>query len=802
VVLKGKKTDEKTAQKKHLQALEFIFKAFYYIGKPFYLALSLIIISFLFIFYTTGHITRIFAGKILKIIKKITSLSKKSKKRAKKEEKKIKKIKISLHFNFIRLIFLKIKIFFIQTVKIKFPKIRLGIIKSLLLFSFIAFIISVGYVIYGIPSPKKLTERKIEASTKIYDRNGILLYTIYKDKNRTPVNLSQIPEFVKYATLAAEDAEFYHHPGFSIRGIIRAAIRNYTKGELSGGSTITQQLVKNALLTPEKTLIRKIREIILAILVEATYSKDKILEMYLNEVSYGGTAYGIEQASQTYFGKSVDKLTLAEAAFLAGLPKSPTKYSPFGETPQLGLARQKDVLNLMKINGFITEEQEKKALSEKLNFSLKRTDIKAPHFVMYVRKELEEKFSKEVVETGGLEVFTTLDYQIQSLSEKAVNLEIDKLANLNVRNGAALVINPKTGEILAMVGSKDYFDIKNDGNVNVTIAKRQPGSSIKIVNYTYALSHGFTAASILSDTPITYKIKGQPDYTPRNYDGNYRGNLTLRSAFAESRNIPAVRVLASYGVDKMIELGKKMGITTWEDKNRFGLSLTLGGGEVRLIDLAQVYATIANYGSKPQIRSITYVKNYEGKVLYQDNCLNQENSCPKEEVVDPRVAFLITDILKDNQARTPAFGSRSALVIDKHPEVAVKTGTSNELKDNLTLGYTQDYLVAVWVGNNNNSPMSRIASGITGAAPIFNRIMSVLLLDKESKPWDVPDGMVQLPICPLTGTLACNNCPVKMEWFLEENKPNKSCDPEFVKTLKKPQLPPEILEPAARIEAN
>lgn len=394
---------------------------------------------------------------------------------------------------------------------------------------------------------------------------------------------------------------------------------------------------------------------------------------------------------------------------------------------------------------------------------------------MYVRKELEDKFSKEVVETGGLEVKTTLDYQIQELAEKVVKSEIDKLSSLNVKNGAALVIDPQTGEILAMVGSKDYFDIKNDGNVNVTTSKRQPGSSIKVVNYAYALSHGFTPASILSDTPITYKIKGQPDYTPRNYDGNYRGNLTLRSALAESRNIPAVRVLASYGVNKMIEMGKRMGITTWDDKDRFGLSLTLGGGEVKLIDLARVYATIANYGQRPEIKSIISVKNYEGKTLYQDNCLltNQKESCPKEEVLDKRVAFLLTDILKDNQARTPAFGAHSALVINGHPEVAVKTGTSNNLKDNLTVGYTKDYLVAVWVGNNNNTPMSRIASGITGAAPIFNKIMSSLLFEKEVKDWEVPEGIVQLPICPLTGTLACNNCPVKMEWFWKKISPKK-----------------------------
>ncbi len=656
------------------------------------------------------------------------------------------------------------------------------------------------FFLKSLPSPKKLTERKIEVSTKIYDRNGILLYTIYKDKNRTPVKLKELPEFVKYATLAAEDAEFYQHPGFSIRGILRAIIRNYTRGELTGGSTITQQLVKNALLTPEKTLTRKTKELILAVMVELTFSKDEILEMYLNEVSYGGTAYGIEEASKTYFGKSAKELTLPEAAFLAGLPKSPSKFSPYSSSPELGISRQKDVLHLMKVNGFITEDEEKKALTQEINFSMKKTDIKAPHFVMYVRGQLENMFSKEIVETGGLEVVTTLDYSIQKIAEKAIEDQLKKIERLNVRNAAAVVLDPKTGEILAMVGSRNYFDTKNSGNVNVTTSLRQPGSSIKVVNYAYALSNGYTAASILSDTPITYKIKGQPDYSPKNYDGKYRGNLTLRSALAESRNIPAVRVLASYGVDKMIEMGKKMGITTWEDKDRFGLSLTLGGGEVRLIDLAQVYSVLANYGQKPTTKSIISVKNYKGKTLYEDKCVLKGEGCQNEQVIDPRVAFILTDILSDNEARAPAFGRSSSLVIPKHPEVAVKTGTSNNLRDNLTIGYNQDYVVAVWVGNNDNSPMSRIASGITGAAPIFNQIMTTLLANKESVNWQPPKGVINIAICSLTATLPCSGCPTKKEWFLEENAPRKACNSDFVKNLKEPRPEPQILEPAASIE--
>lgn len=768
--------NDKTASKNKKQKAKLL-KVFYYIGKPFYYFILTIILVILFSFFIVGHLFYLTFSSVLK------------RPRIRIKTPAIPKIKVQK-----------------ETISPTPEKVIIKIprIKTKIYLSFLFILIATIYIFSffrSLPSPKKLTERKTEVSTKIYDRNGILLYTIYKDKNRTPVKLADLPEFVKYATLAAEDAEFYQHPGFSIRGILRAAIRNYTKGELTGGSTITQQLVKNALLTPEKTLNRKIKELTLAVLVELKFSKDEILEMYLNEVPYGGTIYGIEEASKTYFGKPAKDLSLAEAAFLAGLPKSPSKFSPYGSNPELGIARQRDVLHLMKINGFITEEEEKKALAQDIKFSIKKTDIKAPHFVMYTRGKLEEMFSKEVVETGGLEVVTSLDYSIQKIAETVIKDQLKKIEKLNIKNAAALVLDSKTGEILAMVGSKDYFDTKNDGNVNVTTSLRQPGSSIKVVNYAYALSNGYTAATIISDTPITYKIKGQPDYSPKNYDEKYRGNLTLRSALAESRNIPAVRILASYGVEKMIDMGKKMGITTWEDKNRFGLSLTLGGGEVKLIDLAQVYSVLANYGKKTTIKNIISVKNYKGKTLYEDRCALKKSGCQYEQVLDPRVAFIITDILSDNEARAPSFGRNSSLVIPKHPEVAVKTGTSNNLRDNLTVGYNQDYVVAVWVGNNDNSPMSRISSGITGAAPIFNQIMTSLLANKESINWQPPKGVINIAICPLTATLPCNGCPIKREWFLEENVPKKACSSNFVKNLKEPKPEPQILEPAAATEA-
>lgn len=615
-------------------------------------------------------------------------------------------------------------------------------------------------ILRDLPSPRELTSRKIDVSTKIYDRNGKLLYKIYKDENRTPVKLADVPQNVRLATLGAEDAEFYQHSGFSLRGIIRSIYKNATQGQLTGGSTITQQLVKNALLSPEKKITRKIKEIILSIEVELTYNKDAILEMYLNEVSYGGSAYGIQEASEVYFGKEVGKLTLPEAALLAGLPKSPTRFSPFGSSPELAIVRQGEVLHLMAVNKFITPSEEEEAKKQKLVFAKNQTPINAPHFVMFVRQTLVEKYGEEMVAQGGLSVTTTLDLDIQKMAEEVVKKEVDAAKRYRVGNGAAVVLAPQTGEILAMVGSKDYFDMKADGNVNVVTSHRSPGSSIKVVNYAYALSHGYSPASILQDTPVRFVVPGQPPYVPKNYDNNFRGSITLRSALAESRNIPAVRLLAANGLQNIIEMGREMGITTWEDPSKYGLSLTLGGGDVRLLDLAQVYATVANMGARPTINYISKVVNYRGEVL-------EHPSAGQERVLDPRVAFMLIDILKDNNARSPSFGSHSALVIPGRNDVAVKTGTSNDLRDNLTVGFNQKYLTAVWVGNNDYTPMGRIASGITGAAPIWNGIMRRLLAGEPAAAWQVPEGLVLGRVCE-------NG---RQDWYLAEKKPMVRCNP-------------------------
>ena len=679
------------------------------------------------------------------------------------------------------------KIFSIR-IKIKPPKLTLPKIsfsfKKLILLVLIAFILFPFsfflFTLKTLPNPNQLVTRQPILTTKIYDRNGNLLYKIYRKENRTLVKLQELPLHLIQATVAVEDAEFYSHHGFSPKGIIRAVLRNLKGDKLYGGSTITQQLVKNTLLSPERTLTRKIKEIILAVLVETKFSKDEILQMYLNEVGYGGAAYGVEEAAQMYFGKSAKNLTLAEAALLAGLPASPTSFSPFGAYPGKAKERQLLVLRRMRQEGFISEEEEKRAAAEELHFASPKTDIKAPHFVMYVKDLLVQKYGERMVEEGGLEVKTTLDLEIQEFAQKVVSEEIKKLRSLKINNGAALVTKPATGEILAMVGSEDYFNLQNDGNVNVTLRPRQPGSAIKPIMYSLALENGFTAATIIPDTPITYKIPGQPPYSPKNYDNRFHGNVPLRIALASSYNVPAVKVLAALGVEKMITRGQEMGITTWDEPSRFGLSLTLGGGEVKMVDLAVAYGVLANMGKRVDLNPILEVKDSKGNILEKiqnpirqlaDKIQNEEN-----QIIKPEVAYILTDILSDNTARAPAFGTHSWLNIPDHPSVAVKTGTTQNLRDNWTVGYTPDFLVAVWVGNNDNRPMSYVASGVTGASPIWSKIMSHLLADVPDKKFPRPKGIVEVKICVPTGTLPCEGCPlVRGEFFIKGTEPKNHC---------------------------
>lgn len=610
----------------------------------------------------------------------------------------------------------KIKLFFLE---LKF--FVLGFISLLVILLYFQF----NSFVKNLPNPGQIKSLGFPATTKIYDRNGILLYEIYGSYNRTPISLSNIPTHVKQATILAEDKEFYIHNGISLRGMTRALLHNLTSDSLEGGSTITQQLIRSTYLTPERTMIRKLKEIILSVWIEKLYSKDQILEMYLNQVPYGGTAWGIEAAAENYFNKKSTDLNLAEAAVLAGLPASPSKYSPFNN-PINYRNRQLMILKRMISSGYINQKEFDEAKDSNLSFNEPRAPIAAPHFVMYVKELLNKYYGPRLTETGGLRVTTTLDLKLQENTQKILSEQINNLKGLLVTNGAALITNPQNGEILTMVGSADYFDKSNDGNVNVTQSLRQPGSSIKVVNYAAALQNGFTASSIINDSPITYSGAGQAGYRPVNYDGRFHGPVTLRTALASSYNIPAVKVLNTIGVDKMIDTGKDMGIDTWENRDRFGLSLTLGGGEVTMTDMAEVYGTLANNGTRNNLIPLIKITDYNGRNLPLPILRKPYKAIPEA------VAYILTSILSDNEARAPAFGRNSALNIDGKT-IAVKTGTSDNKRDNWTIGYTKDFVTTVWVGNNDNKPMHpQLTSGVTGAAPIWRATMEMLLSDKKN----------------------------------------------------------------------
>ena len=532
-----------------------------------------------------------------------------------------------------------------------------------LLLSVISYLLFV--IFRDLPSPTKLAYTEIPQTTKILDRNRNLLYEIYADQNRTLVKLENVPSFLRQATIAIEDKDFYKHKGINpIGGILRAIKETVFRQKLQGGSTITQQLVKTTLLSPERTLIRKIKEMILSVWTESLYTKDEILEMYLNEVPYGGTSWGIEAASKNYFGKSVDKLSLSEAALLAGLPAAPTLYSPFGAHPELSLKRQEDVLIRMAEDGYITEEQKQTALVEKLQFRAQRTDIKAPHFVMYVKERLVEKYGLKLVEQGGLKVTTTLDLPLQEFAENTVASEVAKLKNLNVGNAASLVIRPPTGEILCMVGSKDYF-ATDSGNFNVTTALRQPGSAIKPLNYAVGIeTRKVNPATLFLDTPTCFSVPFQKPYCPQNYDGKFHGPVQLRFALGNSFNIPAVKLMAVNSVETFIASASAFGISSFKNPSRYGLSLTLGGGEVTMLDMTTAFGVLANTGIKKDLVSILKVEDQEGKILEEfkdpNFIVNTNDSLPSPssllingpKVISPESAFLISHILLDNNARS------------------------------------------------------------------------------------------------------------------------------------------------------
>lgn len=665
------------------------------------------------------------------------------------------------------------------------------------------------WIFWGIPSPTNLTKQQTPISTKLFDRNGKIIYEIYADKRSTPVTLDEIPKYVKDATISVEDKDFYKHHGVDITGVIRAAYNTVFKGKLQGGSTLTQQLVKQSLLTPERTIRRKIRELALTLIVETIYSKDQILTMYLNQVPYGSTAYGIGAAADLYFGKNVKDLDLAEAALLAGLTQAPTKYSPFGAHPENAKERQKVVLKSMVENGYISKDQSDQADKEDLKYA-EPERLKAPHFALWIKEQLAEKYGDTIVEQGGLRVTTTLDSDLQEFAEKAVATEVAKLKKQDVGNGAALVTRPSSGEILAMVGSKDYFAKDEDGKVNIIFSKRQPGSSIKPLNYALAIKNKIiTPSTPLADVPTCFKVSGQAPYCPVDYDGTFHGAVQARFALGNSYNVPAVRVLALNGLENFINFASKMGITTFTDPAKYGLSLTLGGGEVEPYDMAEAYGVFANVGIKIPLISILKVTDWKGKVLEETKIDNIEGT----RILDADVTFLISHILLDNNARAAAFGQGSFLVVSGHPEVSVKTGTTNDRRDNWTIGYTGQILALSWVGNNDNSAMSGAVSGVSGASPIWNRIIKEALNKAEKgfynkaddgHSWPMqPDSVVGATVCSTSGNLPADpgnpNCPTRFEYFLKDKVgagiDTGSKDVQIDKTtstLVDPNLPPEF----------
>lgn len=641
-------------------------------------------------------------------------------------------------------------------------------------------------ILRDLPSLNKLGEYDIPLSSKIYDRHGTLLYTIYADENRTYVPLEQIPKYIQQATIAIEDKTFYQHQGINlVGGMLRAAVATLTKQQLQGGSTITQQLVKSALLSPERTVTRKLKEIILAIIIETRYSKDRILELYLNQVPYGGTAWGIESAAQKYFNKSAKDVTLAEASLLAGLPQAPSLYSPLGARPDLATERQKEVLRRMVEDGYITQEEANEVIDTELTFAVEK-DIEAPHFVMYVKQQLVDRYGEAVVERGGLTVTTTLDLDLQKYAQASVAAEVAKLERYRVGNGAALITKPATGEILAMIGSTNYY-ASPSGSFNVTTALRQPGSSIKPINYAVGIDRKIvTPATMFLDLPTCFGVIGQPTYCPKNYDGNFHGPVHLRFALGNSYNIPAVKMLKLNSVTAFVASASgQWGLDTLQNPDQYGLSLTLGGGEVRMTDMAEAFSPFATGGIRKDLVAIRKVIDKNGVTLQEFTDPNSDKDpvstllVQGPRVISPETAFLISHILLDNNARSGAFGPASQLVIP-NKTVSVKTGTTDDLRDNWTIGYTPSRLVVTWVGNNDNTPMNpSLVSGVTGAAPIWNQLMREALRELPNEFPTRPDGVVGAQVCTLSGLLPPNGnegdpgCATRFEYFIEGTVPKE-----------------------------
>ncbi len=591
-------------------------------------------------------------------------------------------------------------------------------------------------LIASLPSPDTITSRVPNQSTKIWDRTGtVLLYEVSGEERRTVVPFEQIPDVVRKATLAAEDAEFYQHPAYDLKAMFRGLVWNpiFRGTKIQGGSTITQQLAKNAFLTDKRTVSRKIKEIALAIKLEEIMSKDEILAMYLNQIPYGSNTYGIEAASRTFFEKSAQDLDLAQAALLAALPNAPSRLSPYGARTDEMKQRQEYILDRMAELGWITTQQAQNAKQEKLQFAKAQYGIKAPHFVFYVRSLIDAMYDESYIQTNGLNIITTLDWNLEQIAEKAVAdgaARNDK--NWRADNAALVAQNPKTGEILAMAGSRDYFDTARNGNVNVALQTRQPGSSFKPFVYLKAFSLGYTPDTILFDAPTEFNARCNADgtpgpgmkqeecYSPGNYDLKFRGPVSLRSALAQSLNVPSVKLLYLVGIDKAIATARSLGITTLDkDPQFYGLPLTLGGGGVRLLDMVGAYSAFSQEGTfRPQV-AILKISDASGKTVYEPRPESQQ-------IFDPQYVRILNSVLSDDTSRYPTFQPNGPLTIPGY-QVAAKTGTSQDYRDAWTFGYTPTLVAGVWVGNNNYSPMQRGGAGGFAAAPIWNDFMKQAL---------------------------------------------------------------------------
>lgn len=651
------------------------------------------------------------------------------------------------------------------------------------------------------PDPRERPPRaSLPPTAAFYDRHGTLLYEAVDPQQGKGgfVPLRELPPHLAKATIATEDASFYVNPGIDPLAILRALWQNLSgNGIVSGGSTLTQQLARNLWMSPsergEQTLWRKLREAALALRLAARLSKDEILELYLNSAPYGHQAVGIEAAAGIYFGKGARDLDLAESALLAGLPQAPSAYDPLADLSR-AKARQRVVLSLMVKQGYIGEREAEAAAVEPLRLSTAAFPVRAPHFVAFVRELLEGRLGLDPARAGGLRVYTTLDLGLQEIGEATVARHVAALADQNVRNGALVALDPATGEILAMVGSADYFDHAIDGEVNVTLAARQPGSSIKPILYAAALeSRAATAATVLYDVPTSFLTADGRSYAPENYDRAWRGPVSVRESLANSLNLPTVSLMQRVGVGAFLDVAQRAGLVTLASRSSGDLSLALGSGEVRLLDLASAYAALAAGGVARDPVAILRVEDGEGRVLWQ------AEPSPGRRVVSPEVAYLVTSILSDDAARSMAFGSDSPLRLSR--PAAAKTGTTTDWRDNWTVGYAPDLLAAVWVGNADNSPM-RGVSGISGAAPIWHDFMEESLKDRPVAEFSEPPGLVRREVCPETGELPSRWCPNRrIELFVEGTEPTATCSwhrslriDRSTGFLAAPGCPPELVE--------